>query len=45
MIAQSIRDGQGPAVIPEPPVNWGRLSGKEFREKVLRDHGFDPGGW
>jgi hypothetical protein len=31
--------------IPSPPVNWGRLSGKEFREKVIKDHGFDPGTW
>jgi hypothetical protein len=43
MIAQSIRDGQGPAVIPEAPVRWGSLSAKEGREKVLRDYGFDPG--
>jgi hypothetical protein len=44
-IAFQMKQGQGPAVIPEAPVQWGRLSGKEFREKVLRDHGFDPGGW
>jgi hypothetical protein len=43
MIAQSIRDGQGPAVIPQAPVRWGSLSAKEGREKVLRDFGFDPG--
>jgi hypothetical protein len=37
--------GASTPVIPEAPVKWGSLTGKEFREKVLRDHGFDPGGW
>jgi len=44
-IAQAIREGQGPINVPDPPVQWGRLSGKEFREKVIRDHGFDPGSY
>jgi hypothetical protein len=43
-LTQYIRDGQA-AHVPDPPTNWGRLSGKEFREKVIRDHGFDPGGF
>ena len=29
--------------IPEAPVRWGQLSGKDFRAKVIKDHGFDPG--
>jgi hypothetical protein len=44
-VAQYIRDGSTP-VVPEPPVRWGNLSAHEGREKVKRDHGFDPGwGW
>jgi hypothetical protein len=42
-VVQAIREGQGPAVIPEAPVRWGSLSAKEGREKVLKQFGFDPG--
>jgi hypothetical protein len=42
-IAFQMKQGQGPAVIPEAPVRWGSLSAREGREKVLKEFGFDPG--
>jgi hypothetical protein len=37
---QAIRDGQGPAHIPDPPVNFGRMTDKEFKEYTRIHYGF-----
>jgi predicted nucleic acid-binding Zn-ribbon protein len=35
--------GASTPVVPEKPVQWGRLSGRDFRERVLKEFGYDPG--
>jgi hypothetical protein len=42
-VAAAVRGAAAPVNMKEPPIEWGKLSGTEGRQKVKEQFGFDPG--